>query len=158
MKIIVIHLFSFIFILNGCANNQRQNDVNHSPIMEEFEFEQSVPFTIAENYFSNEDLNSFITIVSQSEFDQYIGMATTMGKHGQPTPIDFKKQWVIAVALPSTDINTQLIPISLKKDGKGKIIFTFKAVEGNKLSYKIKPFLAIIVDRKYLGEIQVIKI
>ena len=35
-------------------------------------------------------------------------MATTKGKDGKPTAIDFTKQFVLAIVLPETDFATEI--------------------------------------------------
>ena len=60
---------------------------------------KDVPFEVAHNYFVRNDVTEPIPakIASQDEFERYFGMAAFMGKKGQPTPIDFETQFVIAV-------------------------------------------------------------
>ena len=48
-------------------------------------------------------------------------MATVMGANGKPTPIDFNKQFVIAVINNETDISTSFTPIKLEKTEAKKL-------------------------------------
>lgn len=69
-----------------------------------------------------------------------------MGKNGVLTPIDFEKSFVIAVAEPETDLSTVLEPVSLVKNDQG-LVFTYEAQIGEKMTYRIRPSMAIIVDK-----------
>ena len=110
-----------------------------------------VPFVVAHNYFVRNDAIEPIPakIVSLDEFEQYFGMAAFMGKNGQPTPIDFEKQFAIAVVLPETNHSTELYAASLTDDGK-KLIFTYRVdVAPKENTWTQVPMLLIFVDRQY---------
>jgi hypothetical protein len=85
-------------------------------------------------------------------------MATTMGKDGKPTEIDFAKQYVIAVILPETDLMTTVEPVSLQKNETGEITLTYKSVVGQKQTFTTMPNFAIIVDKTETGNITLKKI
>lgn len=113
----------------------------------------NIPFTIAQNYFvknnyKSSDLKSH-KITKAVDFEKIFGMATVMGANGKPTPIDFNKQFVIAVINNETDISTSFTPIKLEKIGAKKLHFEFQSHIGEKQSFTIRPFVLIIVDRKY---------
>lgn len=62
---------------------------------------QQIPYQLANNYFVNntypdEEIN-VIKITSLKDFNEVFGMAATMGNDGQPTEIDFKNNFVVAV-------------------------------------------------------------
>ncbi len=114
---------------------------------------QSVPFTVARNYFVK---NTFKKgdlagnkICSKVQFDKVFGMATVMGKDGQPTTIDFKKQFVIVVINEVSDIPTELIPKKLELMGKHRLNYTYETKTGNKGTAMMQAFSLIIVDKKY---------
>lgn len=115
----------------------------------------NIPYIVAKNYFLNNSVKvlSESKISTQEQFNKLFGMATTMGKDGNPTAIDFSKQYVIAISKPSTDFNMELIPISLQKNKEDNIVFTYKAKAGEKMSYFITPCLLILVNKTYDGEI-----
>ena len=109
-----------------------------------------VPFTVAEHYFFNkgQDIPVNPKITSEELFKQLFGMATVMGENGKPTEIDFSKQFVLAVVLPVTDINTEINPI--KVEDKGDTLFYHYDVKtGEKQSFSIQPLSIIILDKKY---------
>lgn len=112
---------------------------------------KEIPFVKAHNYFVRNDAIEPIPakIVSLDEFEQYFGMAAFMGKNGQPTPIDFEKQFAIAAVLPETNHSTELHAESLTDDGK-KLIFSYHVDVAPKENTWIQvPMLLIFVDRQY---------
>lgn len=114
-----------------------------------------IPYEIADRYFLKNDVGNETpsVITDAAEFNEYFGMATVMG--GIPTPIDFSQNYVITVVLPQTDTVTRLEPVSLKQGCADKIIFTYKVIKGEKVSYTMRPILVVIVDRQYGTDVQV---
>lgn len=112
-----------------------------------------IPFTVAGHYFVRNDVDKLPNgkITRQKDFDAIFGMAATMGEGGRPTAIDFDRQYVISVARPATDRLTELQPVSLKADGDGGLIFTYRVSEGAPTTYTMQPSLIIVVDKKYRG-------
>lgn len=112
---------------------------------------KDVPFEVAHNYFVRNDVTEPIPakIASQDEFERYFGMAAFMGKKGQPTPIDFETQFVIAVVLPEASHSTELRAESLSDDGQ-KLTFTYHVdVADKENTWTQVPVLLIVVDRQY---------
>jgi hypothetical protein len=116
---------------------------------------KGISFRVAERYFVNNDVKTLPSpkISSQNEFDKLFGCAPVMGKNGMPTPIDFSKEYVIAVSKPETYLSTTLSPVSLKRDQYKNIVFTYKVTNGTKQTYSIVPFLMIIVNKKEQGNV-----
>lgn len=122
----------------------------------EIRLSQTVPYTLGRNYYV---LNSFTdstlrtnTITTRQEFDAVFGKAAVMGSF--PTPIDFDKQYVIAVVEPMTDDAVHLEVTSLLKTGD-RIVLVYDRKSGEKRSYFVRPFLMLIVDREYSGVVEV---
>lgn len=112
---------------------------------------KEVPFTEAHNYFVRNDVTEAVPakICSLEEFERYFGMAAFMGKNGQPTPVDFEKQFAIAVVLPETNHSTELHAESLTDD-RSKLIFTYHAdVADEENTWTQVPLSLIFVDRQY---------
>ena len=125
----------------------------------------AVPYTIAQGYFVRNDVDSLPSnrIITREQFDSLFGMATVMGANGKPTPIDFDRQFVIAVDAPVTNRITSIVPISLEfvpasiastnaraKVAAGTTIeFTFKTQYGTPQSFSTHPVLILVVDRRY---------
>ena len=109
-----------------------------------------VPFTVAEHYFFNkgQDIPVNPKITSEELFKQLFGMATVMGENGKPTEIDFSKQFVLAVVLPVTDINTEITPIKVEEKGD-TLFYHYDVKTGEKQSFSIQPLSIIILDKKY---------
>jgi hypothetical protein len=115
----------------------------------------NIAFTVAKNYFVNNTVTKLDNqkIETGEKFNKIFGMATTMGKDGKPTEIDFSKQYVIAVILPETDLLTNITPISLLKNNKNEITLNYKSVIGQKQSFTTIPNFAIIIDKKENGNV-----
>ena len=113
----------------------------------------TVPFKVATNYFVNNTFNkSDITgnkILSAEKFAEVFSMAPVMGNNGRPTHIDFTKQFVIVVIDEVTDFDTELLPRKLVKISNKKLIFEFERKIGEKQTMTTRPFIIIIVDKKY---------
>ena len=109
-----------------------------------------VPFTVAEHYFFNkgQDIPVNPKITSEELFKQLFGMATVMGENGKPTEIDFSKQFVLAVVLPVTDINTEINPVKVEEKGD-TLFYHYDVKTGEKQSFSIQPLSIIILDKKY---------
>ena len=118
----------------------------------------NVPYDTVRNYFFRNDATvpASPKISSQEQFDSLFGAAAFMGKDGQPTSIDFGRQFVIAVVLPETDIETTLEPLSLTRSG-GELTFTYVKKEGGKVSYTMRPVLLVAVDKADETETVVLK-
>ena len=110
-----------------------------------------VPYRLAENYFATSD--SLPTVItSAKDQEKYLGMAAAMGQ--LPTEIDWSREFVIPIALPSTDSSMEIIPVSLVRNTSGGLTLTYRLREGFSLhGAKMRPFVAIIVSRDYLAPV-----
>ena len=133
----IIMLLCAVCLLIGCTSSQK-----------------AVEYQVAKNYFfvNNSPDSLLLKITTELEFGKYFGMAAVMGKDGQPTEIDFKKQFLIAKVLPETDIQTQINPVSLTEEGD-TLRLKYNIQHGKKQSYTMQPFFLLIVDRKYIDKI-----
>ncbi|MDO4512097.1 MAG: hypothetical protein Q4B68_09820 [Bacteroidales bacterium] len=132
--------FALVAIIVSSCSITREVEKNAAPIA----------FTEMHNYFVN---NTFSTkkiyrkaINSESEFRTIFGEAAVMGANGQPTPINWKRQFVLAVVAPETDTQTQMYPLSVLQNGNA-IIFNYKVDKGSKMSYTMCPYVAVVLDR-----------
>lgn len=112
-----------------------------------------IPFEEVKNYFfrNNAEIPEIPLIDSSEQFESLFGAAAFMGKGGQPTSIDFNKEFVIAVVNPVTDCSTELVPESLRKED-GELVFTYLETIGEQQSWTMQPVLLVKVDRKYRAE------
>ena len=104
-KFAKILVAAVVALLVGSCSITREVEKNASPIA----------FTEVDNYFVNNNATPSKlvrkVINTESEFRAIFGEATTMGANGQPTPINFKRQFVLAVVAPVTDTQTQMYPL-----------------------------------------------
>jgi hypothetical protein len=76
-----------------------------------------------------------------------------MGEGGKPTEIDFKKQFVIAVISPTSDLNPSIDSLSLKKINDD-LVLEFKETMGDKQSFSTRPAAILIVDKQFDGNLK----
>ncbi len=124
--------------LAGCKTHQKAPSAD------------AIPFTEAQHYFVRNDVPHMppAKIGTQEEFEKYFGMAAVMGENGLPTPIDFRKQFVVSVAMPQTYCDTSLEAQSLEKRN-GRLVFTYRVRQGERRSYSTVPLLMVVVDKAY---------
>ncbi|MCB6099234.1 META domain-containing protein [Flavobacterium psychrophilum] len=118
---------------------------------------EKIPYQIVSNYFvkNNFKKEHFTNpkITTQKDFDALFGAAAFMGKKGEPTAINFAKQYIIAVTIRETNYITTITPVSLKKIAN-KIVFTANVSSAEKTTSTTKPILLIAVNKKYTGKIE----
>ena len=139
-------LFAFVALLMIFSCSQKQitaveNNVDN----------KEVAFEVARNYFFKNNsgiLPDNPQITTEEEFNKFFGMATTMGKDGKPTSIDFSKQFILAIVLPVTDIETEINPVKVEENGDS-LLYSYEIKKGEKQSYSIQPVSIIILDKKY---------
>lgn len=162
---ILIFSLAIAALLAGCKSTTPAAAPTASPTAVESSQSQAVPYTIAHGYFIHNDIDSLPVnrITTREQFDSIFGMAAVMGKNGTPTPIDFNRQFVIAVDVPTTNRTTSIIPVSLEyvpashatADARAKVVlgtnikYTYKVLFGAAQSYSTHPVLIIAVDRRY---------
>ena len=125
-------------VLGSCATIRSGNDG------------KAVSYIVANHYYVNSSVSRPIRekITDQAAFDKLFGMAAVMGKNGEPTPIDFQRQFVIAVSEGIVSQLTAYEPLSLKAEGK-RLVFTYKVERGKHISYAMRPLLMIVVGKKW---------
>ena len=113
----------------------------------------SIPYEEVKNYFFRNDASipENPKIDSAEQFGALFGAAAFMGKRREPTPVDFDKEFVIAVVNPITDCLTELAPESLTREG-GELVFAYRETVGEKQTWSMQPVLLVKVDRKYETE------
>jgi hypothetical protein len=116
-----------------------------------------INFTVLKNYYVKNTFTKLDNpkIETAEKFNEVFGMATTMGKNGKPTAIDFSKQYIIAIIIPATEFSTSIDTISLQINNQNQINLNYKVTIGQKQSFSIRPFLAIAVDKQESGIITV---
>ncbi len=111
---------------------------------------QKVDYREAYNYFLNQGQERAVSskITTQKDFDRCFGMAAFMGKGGNPTVINFKKEFVIPIVLPETDKDTDILDVSLEGNEK-ELKLTYWVKEGKQQSFFIQNIKLLIVDNAY---------
>ena len=109
-----------------------------------------INYTELANYYvlNNVDVSKTqrLVINSQQTFEAYFGEAAVMGRNGQPTMVNFKTQYVLAVVLPETDRQTEVIPGEVVQNGN-TIVMNYRVNKGAKTTYRMEPFAAIAIDK-----------
>lgn len=116
----------------------------------------NVPYRELKGYFVKNTFKGKLTnpkIANKRQFDRIFGMAATMGKGGQPTPVNFRKQYVIAVITPKTRQAITLMPRRLEKNVYGRLRFYVDMLTGNTQTFTTSPCLLIAVDRQHNGPV-----
>ncbi len=113
--------------------------------------ENAVKYVEARNYFHRNDapLPQNLKMTSQAEFDQHFSPAAFMGKNGEPTKINFNKNFIIAKVLPPTDKETELTPLKVEKIGKNQLHVVYSLHVGPTRSYTIQPMFILVLNKKY---------
>ena len=135
-----------LLFMTTCGNKQTNPSVSDGDGAS-----NEVAFEIAKNYFYKNNpkgLPASPKITSEKVFNELFGMATTMGENGKPTEIDFTKQFVLAIVLPTTNIETEVNPVKVEEKGDS-LFYAFEVKKGEKQTYSIKPISIIILDKKY---------
>lgn len=116
---------------------------------------RDVPYIVAQRYFLKNDVSQLPNgiITTEQEFYSLFGEAAVMGKNGRPTQINFQKQFVIAVTVPETNTDTNIEPVSLRREADA-LVLSYIVDKGEKRSYTIQPLLLIVVDKKYEGTVE----
>ena len=109
-----------------------------------------INYTELANYYvlNNVDVSKTqrLVINSQQTFEAYFGEAAVMGRNGQPTMVNFKTQYVLAVVLPETDRQTEVIPGEVVQNGN-TIVMNYRVNKGAKTTYRMVPLAAIAIDK-----------
>jgi hypothetical protein len=139
----ILFAFATLLVIAACTNKP-------STVVENNEESNEVAFEVAQNYFFKNDqvIPENPKISTEEEFNKLFGMATTMGKDGKPTAIDFTKQFALAIVLPVTDFATEINPVKLEEQGDS-LLYTYEVKTGEKQTFSIRPVSIIILDKKY---------
>ncbi len=116
---------------------------------------RAVNYSEARNYFFRNDAKQpteLLIIHSQADLEQYFGEAAFMGKGGEPTKIDFSKQFVVAKVLPVTNHPTNISLRRIERNGDKHLTLVWHiAVNDTPQSYSMQPMKLVVLDKKYEG-------
>lgn len=133
-KALFLSLTAVTLLLSSCAINLSGVTANYNRMYNYY----------VNNYFNNGTHK--LVIHNQQDFDAVFGAGAVMGHNGQPTKINFSRQFVIAVILPETNRQTTIETAMLKRVGD-RLYFSYIIEEGHATSYTMRPFTAVVVDR-----------
>lgn len=150
MKLVLIlsQMVILAAIVTACGTmNNKQKDAD------------DIRYTVADHYFfnNNASIPENPVVTTQEVFDSLYGAAAVMGKNGEPTAIDFDKQFVIGVVLPLTNDYTEITPVRLSRHDSILTLSYRVSIGERNLSWTMRPMTLIIVDRKYLSPSCVLK-
>lgn len=161
MRVILKTIPAALFVLASCNNQSKQNQTTNADTTETAQLQtpanNAIPYVLAQNYFVKntigEDRNGIHKIETQAAFDELFSPAATMGKDGKPTPIDFDKQYVIAIISATSDLTPTIDSVAVEKQGE-EITVTYKEVLGEKQSFSVRPVAILLVDKQYQGHLK----
>ena len=139
----ILFAISMLLVMVACTNNSTET------VMQQAETDE-VAFEVAKNYFfkNNQQIPESPKITTEEDFNKLFGMATVMGEDGKPTPIDFTKQFVLAIVLPVTDMATEINPVKVEAKSDS-LFYTYEVKTGEKQTFTIQPVSIIILDKQY---------
>lgn len=118
-------------------------------------------FSEAKNYFiknnyPDKELHS-LKIISETQFNTLFGAATTMGKSGMPTRIDFSKYYVVALIGKTNNKSAEIDVKSVIKlrNTITVTVFVTPKEEGKTQGYSSRPVKLLIIENKYQGKIKI---
>ncbi len=158
-KSILILATAISLSLTGCQNSKEEREKQPQDTTDAIAPKTvktgTIPFIGIRNYFVKNTAKrvGFVKIETAEHFEAVFGMASISGAGGQPTKIDFSKQYVMAVIKPTTDLSTTLAPQTLERNAQGQLVLTYRYTTGEKQDYRLRPNFAIGVDKSETGTV-----
>lgn len=162
MKKYTLFLFSFFTLIYfvSCNSNQQtnQNNLAESDTLMNGDLvahNMQVPYRVLDRYFVNGQMSEdgLFKLESEGQFQNLFSPASVMGENGIPYKIQFDKEFVIAVIMPETQMATEMVPVALLRTQDGDLLFTYKVNVGTEQSFSIRPYIAIIVEKQFNGNV-----
>jgi hypothetical protein len=123
-------------------------------IMENLDLD--VPFIVARDYSVKTTFDHKLSspkITTQHDFDLIFDKSTTIDENLTPTNIDFSKQYVITI-INKASKNNSVINVNYLKVQGDEITLYYNEVKGDKQTDKTHPFIILVVDKKYQGNVR----
>lgn len=119
--------------------------------------DNNVNFTEAEAYFVRNDVEQVPCFISsEAERDSTLGMATTMTS--RPTEIDFDTEVAVPVALPETNVPTEVAIKSVSVSGDELVVTCDVKRADKEASYSMKPFAMAIVKKADIEGVKAVRV
>lgn len=118
--------------------------------------QKPVTFREGEHYFVRNDVEyvpDFLT--TEAECDSTLGVAPVMG--GLPTEIDFSSEVAVPIALPVTNIATEVNVTGITLDGD-TLVVSCRIERGDVMSYSIRPFVMAIVNKSDVASVRGVRV
>lgn len=117
---------------------------------------KEIPYQELHHYFvgndyADQDLHA-VVMRKRTEFDRILHPAATMGKDGMPTPVDFEKNYVVALVGKTTEHASE-ITIEKVSASSGEIIIHARHHEGNLQTFSIRPLRLIAIGNAFRGNV-----
>lgn len=159
MKKNIWMLAALMIMLGSCnTGNSTKTEIKENIELADNTVSEDVPYIEAKGFFvlntvKNEKVES-LRITSQDHFDKFFGVARTMGKDGEPTTIDFKKSFVLALIGQPTEKETSFKIEKLNTQGDNlELIYSIKQEQEDR-SYTIHPCLILVIDKKHEKDVR----
>ena len=140
------------FILAACANKKTTTTAENN-------VEKNIPYQIAKNYFvknnyANQPLHAKL-VSTQKAFQEIIGGARIAAENGQPTPIKFESQSVIAIIGESLSEESTIVVQKLSKTGKTINVHCLEK-KGEKQTFVSRNMLLLVIDKTNVKKLQLV--
>lgn len=121
---------------------------------------KSIDHAIARNYFVKNTISEAqnLKIESQEQFDSFFGIASIMDSTETFVPIDFTKQFVLAIVLPASEFQTTIDLVSLKRGKNGSAHLTYCVFEKEIQSFSSQQAMIIVVDKRMKREVKFLEL
>lgn len=143
----ILYVVMLVGILLSCSN--KQNVEAGGDNIERTS--HKIPYKLASNYFVKKNFDTSILsksfIDNKNDFEAIFGIARTMSKNSEPTPIDFKNEIAIPIILEETNIGSTITIDTVNIIGN-KLKVAYTVTEVQPISYIIQPNEIIIINKK----------
>ena len=120
-------------------------------VVEETVVEDTIPYRVLENYTLKSGVKDILSpmITTTKTFNNYFKAGANA------TKVDFSQEFVIAAALPSTDVATVVAPYELSYKDADRLLFTYTAERSEEKVAKYRPIVIIAVPYSYKAYVEV---
>lgn len=115
-----------------------------------------IRFSEAESYFVKNTVQTVPDLITTAEQrDSVFGMATTMSS--TPTSVDFDTEAIVPVALPETDVVTEVSIASIRVEDD-TLVVSCEVKRGEKVSYTTRPLALAVVKKTDINGVKAVKV
>lgn len=151
-NIFAVSLLALVF--SACCGSKKSSSNNGN------ETAIRVPYAQAKNYFVRNDYKEapihVVKLTSLADFEKVLGRAPLEMSGGNPTKIDFSKEYALAVIDESNDYSGDLVINEVSQDKDGITVW-YSLNKGDKMSFTKRYVAVLVVDNKYQSEVRLKK-